>query len=38
MWGEEKALEYLANAGFRDVTIKRPEDDYVNSFYICTKT
>jgi hypothetical protein len=37
MWGEEKALEYLAEAGFRDVAIHRPEGDFVNSFYICAK-
>jgi hypothetical protein len=37
MWGEERALEDLADAGFRDITIRRPEGDYVNNFYICTK-
>ena len=37
MWGEEKALEYLSDAGFRDVTIRRPDGDLVNSFYICSE-
>jgi len=37
MWGEEKTLEYLSDAGFRDVAIHRPPDDYINNFYICTK-
>jgi 2-polyprenyl-3-methyl-5-hydroxy-6-metoxy-1,4-benzoquinol methylase len=37
MWGEQKALAYLADAGFRDVQVKRVEGDIINNFYICTK-
>jgi 2-polyprenyl-3-methyl-5-hydroxy-6-metoxy-1,4-benzoquinol methylase len=38
MWGEQKAVEYLTDAGFGNITIKRPEDDFVNTLYICTKS
>ena len=37
MWGEQTALEYLADAGFTDVTVKRVEGDIINNFYICSK-
>lgn len=37
MWGEQKALEYLANAGFHDIAINRPEGDLINNWYICRK-
>ncbi|HZO26078.1 MAG TPA: class I SAM-dependent methyltransferase [Chloroflexota bacterium] len=37
MWGEQKALEYLAEAGFKDVSVKRVEGDIINNFYICSK-
>jgi ubiquinone/menaquinone biosynthesis C-methylase UbiE len=35
MWGEQKALELLAEAGFGDVVVKRVEGDMLNNFYIC---
>lgn len=35
MWGEQKALELLAEAGFRQVDVKSVEGDIFNSFYIC---
>ncbi|HLZ71511.1 MAG TPA: class I SAM-dependent methyltransferase [Dehalococcoidia bacterium] len=34
-WGEQKALELLAEAGFRDVDVKQVEGDIVNNYYIC---
>ena len=37
MWGEQKALEYLAEAGFTDVLVKQVEGDPINSFYIARK-
>lgn len=37
MWGEQKALEYLADAGFRDVVVKKVEGDIINNFYVCAK-
>ena len=37
MWGEQKALAYLAEAGFKDVSVKRVEGDIINNFYICSK-
>ena len=37
MWGEQKALELLQAAGFRDVEIKRVEADILNSYYIARK-
>lgn len=38
MWGEQKALEYLADAGFRNVAVIKPEGDLINNWYICRKT
>jgi ubiquinone/menaquinone biosynthesis C-methylase UbiE len=38
MWGEQKALEYLGDAGFRDVAVVKPEGDVINSYYICRKS
>lgn len=37
MWGEEQALEYLSEAGFRDVFVTTKEADLINCYYICTK-
>jgi ubiquinone/menaquinone biosynthesis C-methylase UbiE len=37
MWGEEKALEMLHNAGFTNVEVKRVEGDILNNYYIATK-
>ncbi len=37
MWGEQKTLEYLADAGFRDVSVKKVEGDIINNFYVCAK-
>ncbi|AFY54618.1 methylase involved in ubiquinone/menaquinone biosynthesis [Rivularia sp. PCC 7116] len=37
MWGEEKALEMLDNAGFRNVIIKQLEHDFQNNYYIVRK-
>ena len=37
MWGEQKALEMLAEAGFTHVDVKRIEDDPFNSYYVATK-
>jgi SAM-dependent methyltransferase len=37
MWGEQKAREMLAEAGFPHVAVKRIEDDLFNSYYIATK-
>ncbi len=37
MWGEQKALELLKEAGFTQVTIKTVDQDILNSYYICTK-
>jgi SAM-dependent methyltransferase len=37
MWGEQTALELLANAGFRDVEVERVEADFLNSYYIARK-
>jgi SAM-dependent methyltransferase len=38
MWGEQKAQELLAEAGFRDVTIARVEGDIMNAYYVCRKS
>jgi len=37
MWGEEKALEMLAEAGFTSVEVKQLPHDFQNNYYICTK-
>lgn len=37
MWGEQKALEMLGDAGFADVDVQRVEGDFLNNFYIATK-
>jgi len=37
MWGEQKALEFLAEAGFTDVTVEQVEGDPFNNFYIAQK-
>jgi ubiquinone/menaquinone biosynthesis C-methylase UbiE len=37
VWGEEKALELLAEAGFGEVEVRTLEHDIVNNYYIMTK-
>lgn len=37
MWGKEKALELLANAGFQQVEIKQLAHDFLNNYYITRK-
>jgi SAM-dependent methyltransferase len=37
MWGETKARELLAEAGFKDVQVKRIEGDIMNAYYVCRK-
>lgn len=37
MWGEQKALEFLAEAGFTDIVVKQVEGDPINNFYIARK-
>lgn len=37
MWGEQKARELLAEAGFSPVEVKRIEGDLLNSYYVATK-
>jgi len=34
MWGEQKAKELFAEAGFRDVDIRYVEGDHMNSYYV----
>jgi hypothetical protein len=34
MWGEEKALEMLAEAGFPEVEVHRLEHDIQNNYYV----
>ena len=34
MWGEEKARELLAEAGFKDVEVRQLPHDIQNSYYI----
>ena len=36
-WGEQKARELLAEAGFKNVDLKRVETDPINYYYICGK-
>jgi 2-polyprenyl-3-methyl-5-hydroxy-6-metoxy-1,4-benzoquinol methylase len=37
MWGEEKALEMLAEAGFTSVDVRQLAHDFQNNYYICTQ-
>ncbi len=37
MWGEQKARQYLADAGFTKVDVQQVEGDDFNSYYIATK-
>jgi len=37
MWGEEKALEMLAEAGFTSIKVKQLPHDFQNNYYICRK-
>lgn len=37
MWGEQKARQMLADAGFTSVDLKRVEGDILNTYYIATK-
>ena len=37
MWGEEKALEMLEEAGFGEVEVKRLPHDFQNSYYVAKK-
>jgi 2-polyprenyl-3-methyl-5-hydroxy-6-metoxy-1,4-benzoquinol methylase len=37
MWGEERAREMLAQAGFGRVTVKKIEGDILNNYYIAEK-
>jgi SAM-dependent methyltransferase len=35
MWGEQKARELLAEAGFTSVDVKHIEGDIMNAYYVC---
>ena len=37
MWGEQKALEMLSDAGFKHVDVKQVEGDIINNYYIARK-
>lgn len=37
VWGEQKAKEKLAEAGFGNVDVKQVEDDVLNYYYVTTK-
>lgn len=37
MWGEQKGLELLREAGFREVDVRQLEGDIFNSYYIARK-
>jgi hypothetical protein len=38
MWGREKALEMLNDAGFNDVDVKTLEHDFQNYYYVIRKS
>ncbi|MFY0990577.1 class I SAM-dependent methyltransferase [Halomonas sp. C05BenzN] len=35
MWGRERALEYLQEAGFRDIRVHQLEHDIQNDYFVC---
>jgi SAM-dependent methyltransferase len=37
MWGEQKALEMLTDAGFTSVDVEHVEGDIVNTYFVATK-
>ena len=37
VWGEQKAKELMAEAGFKDIKVARVEGDIMNNYYIATK-
>jgi ubiquinone/menaquinone biosynthesis C-methylase UbiE len=37
MWGEEKTIEYLSNAGFRSIQKNKLSHDIQNNWYVITK-
>ncbi len=37
VWGEQKALEMLAEAGFSDVSVENVEGDLMNNYYVARK-
>jgi SAM-dependent methyltransferase len=37
MWGEQKALEMLAAAGFEDVRVETVDGDVMNNYYVATR-
>lgn len=37
MWGEEKCLEMLKEAGFANVSLHKLDHDFINNYYIATK-
>jgi len=36
VWGEEKALEMLRDAGFRRISVHRLPHDFQNNYYVAT--
>ncbi len=36
-WGEQKALEMLAEAGFRDMDVERVEGDAFNNYFVASR-
>ena len=38
VWGEQKAMEMLATAGFDDVRVATVEGDIGNNYYIATRS
>ncbi len=37
MWGEEKCVEMLKDAGFNKVSLHNLEHDFINTYYVATK-
>jgi ubiquinone/menaquinone biosynthesis C-methylase UbiE len=37
VWGEQKALEMMEEAGFKDIRVERIEGDILNNYYIARK-
>ena len=37
-WGQQKALEMLAEAGFDDVTVEEVDGDILNNYYVARRT
>jgi hypothetical protein len=37
VWGKQKAIEMIDEAGFKNIEVKQVEGDFFNNYYVATK-